>query len=934
MILNEFSECIMMSFEKQPKPPNKVSNIVLAVLILDIMSLSNIPQVEIPKNFDVFLKRTEGISRYSGLGPADLVQVDWVSPSFGLATDKAETPTNSTVFHLFGVDCSSPSTISAFISTLLSHQRANSTPFEFSQRVKKITFCVFDPFNSVDVHLEFGFPGKTIIRGIDDNQEESNEISWNAVFVASALRSLKFKGPSNAGIFNETLQTRSDWEKFLGVSSDLAIELSKSVEEESEGSEEESVGNESELEEDSEAVKVLLEEICFRMSERKLNALGMKFFVNLAKEIPEHMCYLIKFLRLSGLPCELLLFNSLFSQAKMTPKLLLEESRLLIRSQKLKEAETLLKSVLETQPSLFDAWILVSEVLLRTGKFAEAICSLNAFPFFIKSPFEITEGDDILTLEISKLNVKIPKSPPLLSTNKEYCMEPVQTDLEFEEERAGMRKLCFEERLLKAYKKLPGSRIPKELQKAYGTLVKIEREIGWDLLLKIRSSIFDQEEDQKPKKKKKKLKKSKPNPSQAPLGKNPRVEEEEKNSSRTREEKRSIIQEDGARVEMGTGLRRQTSKTHRKSKEKNQNEGFSSRSPKHQLAISNSFELDELPLNEDKITKEKHEEAPGVAPFFSASQEHFPKKNEEESTPSTGCQQITRKPNNCESFEGNSSFNDFLDQSKLALFSLGGNHSMSYFDEKLSTIESDFHFPKKTKSIREISKREKKAKEMLEEVPEMKKEETIDLSKQQQREMSVQLEIERELKSLKKRICSKELDDLFECLFQDLNAFMDLMPSEERKKHNEAAAINSERVGLLYGYVWLERGKLCDRLRRMAIAEECYLVAMGSDDNNFAIKRLIEINVAAKNTKKTMKLARVFLENFQQKGFNELSFLPQWLRNQLLQVLEDTGSEEFLAALSEAKMLQYSAVLQLINHNAYWNSVSSPNEFSSKESLN
>ena len=97
----------------------------------------------------------------------------------------------STFFYVRGVDCSSPGAIGTYVNYLINEQEKGG--WVSSWKISKITFCIFDSINRLDLHMEFQLPGSTKISVFDQNQNNFSyeEIDWDSLYISSVLRYIK-----------------------------------------------------------------------------------------------------------------------------------------------------------------------------------------------------------------------------------------------------------------------------------------------------------------------------------------------------------------------------------------------------------------------------------------------------------------------------------------------------------------------------------------------------------------------------------------------------------------------------------------------------------------------------------------------------------------------------------------------------------------------
>ena len=169
--------------------------------------------------------------------------------------------------------------------------------------------------------------------------------------------------------------------------------------------------------------------------------------------------------------------------------LIYQEVDSLMKAEKYEMALKLAKVVIQLCPDSFDAWYLLAEIFFYSRHFNEALIAINTCPFYAKFP-----SDDGF-IKGKTTNVTKPRASDLCSSYSHHMFEPsweVYTPTQFNEEVAKLSTNFLEEndRMIDIMKNLPAAKFNPQELKIYKLLVKIEREIGWEALLKIRATLF------------------------------------------------------------------------------------------------------------------------------------------------------------------------------------------------------------------------------------------------------------------------------------------------------------------------------------------------------------------------------------------------------------------------------------------------------------
>ena len=183
----------------------------------------------------------------------------------------------------------------------------------------------------------------------------------------------------------------------------------------------------------------------------------------------------------------------LASQLIKTPHslpLLHKETLIFLRLRKYDVAETLAKICVQLKPDSFECWILLAEVYWSCRKYSMALIALNTAPLLTteEEDFEIpafAEQERVISTKIP-LDFYVPG-------------QFFPTKFDFRPIKNTISHLDAKEKIaIAALDQLPAANFSKCEQRIYSLLVKIEKDLGWDKLLQIRSKVFLMDSDSGP----------------------------------------------------------------------------------------------------------------------------------------------------------------------------------------------------------------------------------------------------------------------------------------------------------------------------------------------------------------------------------------------------------------------------------------------------
>ena len=426
------------------------------------------------------LLRRKNIARFSALGPPDLCYLTKVqSKSFG----RSNTSTKTGYFHYaYGVDMSSPACISIYINNLLKNQEVENKWFSSnSVSIRKAIYCVYDAFRKVDVRAEFSIPGGMRLYAISKNEQSIaiDGSEWDSVYISAVLRAFNPEQIPFTRFYRE-LATKDQLKDFLLAVANFATKR--------------------DLEFESDEIlnyrgNRLLHSVNSYLIRKRRLGLAMDFFAELTKSDKRCAAFMVDiFSCMYRYPESVKLLAPVLQKNPHISVLLYQEVESLMKMEKYEMALKLAKVVIQLCPESFDAWYQLAEIFFYSKHFSEALIAINTCPFYTKP----NHNDGITRAKPNQV-VK-PKLQDLCSSYTQFMFEPsydIYTPTHLNEEVAKLSNNFVEESeaMIQSIKNLPAASFTANELKVYKLLVKIERELGWEALLKLRTSIFIMDSD-------------------------------------------------------------------------------------------------------------------------------------------------------------------------------------------------------------------------------------------------------------------------------------------------------------------------------------------------------------------------------------------------------------------------------------------------------
>ncbi|KAJ6532773.1 Chs5p-Arf1p-binding proteins-domain-containing protein [Mycena vulgaris] len=420
---------------------------------------------DIPELFEVDLgesltARTESLSTFRELGPPDLCHVV-------KSTGKAGQRDLGSYHFVSGVDASSSASLAAYINSLTYAIEDSNAWFSKTPvwKVRNGCYCCFNAFARVDFRVDVKIPGGVNAYVVDlrGERHEATADMWQETFVSALLRAILYSDdPAHALDAYRKLDPITSPEgelRFLAAAESLFLKGWQ-------------VGSDPEIQVASVTTNHLTAGLFkyFGASGRYQQAANL--FEKIAVREPEVNSLLAR--AYLGMHEEVKALQIMSTALRSAPgpasyTLLHAQCDFLRDKGRADWALKLARQAVNAAPSEFVTWEKLTEVYIELGMFESALLTLNSCPMFT-----FNGRDAHRALTPSRVHL------PFHRSIGEILPDRVKT----EDDEADP-----------ALQRLPAPGLRGTWARAYALLTRLVAQIGWDELLKTRSSVFVMEEE-------------------------------------------------------------------------------------------------------------------------------------------------------------------------------------------------------------------------------------------------------------------------------------------------------------------------------------------------------------------------------------------------------------------------------------------------------
>ncbi|BEJ17282.1 hypothetical protein CspHIS471_0606830 [Cutaneotrichosporon sp. HIS471] len=404
--------------------------------------------------------RTETLASFRELGPPDLCHV---VKSYGT---KAAQKDIGSYHYISGAEASSSASLAAYLNSLQFH--IEETPAWFGKgsgwRVRHGTYCCFNAFSRVDVRVEVRIPGGVDAYVVDlrgERHEATPEI-WQETYLAALLRAIRYADDASyrlAGYRKLDPITSVEGEvRFLKAAEELFFNGWQ-------------LGSDPEVQ----VATVVSNHLTAGIFKYFADSFRLERAANLFEKMyardPEVAALLAQsYIGMNEEIKAVQVMNAALKQAPTSYPVLLAQVDLLLSKGKADWARQVAQQAVNSAPSEFTTWAKLAEAHITLGEFDKALLALNSCPMFTFNERDLHR-------------MPTPRHSHL--PTKKFIADSGLIDEESARDNEADVALL----------RLPAPGLRGTFSKAYELLTLLVSKIGWDELLKTRSSVFVMEEE-------------------------------------------------------------------------------------------------------------------------------------------------------------------------------------------------------------------------------------------------------------------------------------------------------------------------------------------------------------------------------------------------------------------------------------------------------
>ncbi|KAJ7598439.1 Chs5p-Arf1p-binding proteins-domain-containing protein [Mycena floridula] len=417
---------------------------------------------DIPELFEVELgealtARTEVLSTFRELGPPDLCHV---VKSNGRSGQRDL----GSYHYISGVDASSSASLAAYINSLTYAIEDNSAWFgKAGWKVKNGCYCCFNAFSRVDIRVDVKIPGgvNTYVIDLRGERHEATPEIWQETYVSAILRSVLYSDDPSYWL--------DAWRKLDPITSpEGEIRFLQAVE--SLFPKGWQVGSDPEIQVATVVSNHLTAGIMKYFGDSARFQPAANLFEKLSAREPDVASLLAR--SYMGMNEEVKAIQIMGAAIKQTPQsytLLHAQCDFLRSKGKYEWALKLARQAVNCAPSEFVTWEKLTELYIDLEQYESALLTLNSCPMFTFNPRDAHKN-------LTPSRAHLPFQRPIADVLPERAKT--------EDDEADPALL-----------RLPAPGLRGTWARAYTLLTRLVSQIGWDELLKSRSTVFVMEEE-------------------------------------------------------------------------------------------------------------------------------------------------------------------------------------------------------------------------------------------------------------------------------------------------------------------------------------------------------------------------------------------------------------------------------------------------------
>ena len=407
--------------------------------------------------------RTTSLKNPIALGPPNMCYLIREHQPTGFKKLLSRPYTRSYYHYIYGTNTSSMASIAAYFLQFLDGKTVKNSKVVYG------CFCVYDLFSKYDIRVEIQIPGHSSAYLINANGErfEADEVHWQGGYLSSVLRAMY---PARGSIVATVtfFKTIEDVEEFMEITEKFWDKLGFVL------------GDINDI--SKYGVNLLFPALGKYLLRLKRYKVHQQVFRKYVGRDPLMLTFLTHSSIKMGKFDEII--RLLGNQIKITPHafpLYFSMAKAYLKRQEIPQAIRLCQYLIELNLGVYDYWHLLILCYIKKKDYIPALLCLNIMPHyeFVDEKYDLEVTEDKIVL------------PQRLSYKAAGNIWITPSDLDFRAfEDQVLSRTSKEKTLLNNLNNLPGTRLYGSKARAYKLLVRIEKLIEWENLLKIKQGIL------------------------------------------------------------------------------------------------------------------------------------------------------------------------------------------------------------------------------------------------------------------------------------------------------------------------------------------------------------------------------------------------------------------------------------------------------------
>ncbi|GAO47298.1 chaps-domain-containing protein [Saitoella complicata NRRL Y-17804] len=403
--------------------------------------------------------RTDSLASFGSLGPPDLVHLNKIHLKSQLR--------QGSYHFVSGVDASSSASIAAYMNLLTYDLGRSEGWFSGGKQTWKIesgTYCCYNAFSRVDLRVDVRIPGSVESYAVDSRGQklEATADLWTEAYLCGVIRALLYSDEEAYKIVGYRKLNPVDGieaeQKFLDVAEKLFFKAW-------------TLGSEPEVQIANSITNYLVSALLKYGEMSGQYSSLVNLFEKLRTRDPEVAALLAKtYIDMDEEVRAIKLLHETMQQLPNSHQLLNVQAQFLVKKDRRDLALLCAKRAVNNAPSEFTTWARLTEIYISLGDYESALLTLNSCPMFTYHERDAH------------------RMPP---PARQHMPVPSETLLDELAERDPKANEVADAALLR----LPAPGLRGTFMGAYGLLTKLVGKIGWDELLRTRSTVFVMEEE-------------------------------------------------------------------------------------------------------------------------------------------------------------------------------------------------------------------------------------------------------------------------------------------------------------------------------------------------------------------------------------------------------------------------------------------------------